>query len=526
MRGLGPLRARSQSRTAVLMAFLLFAGLGVGSGCGTTVPPGPDAAGAGAGFRSSLGSAPTAGDQPASSRSGGPQPDSSTVTTSVPGGSVQDGGVGSSVQPSVSAVPGRVGARPTPAGTSGPGFDAHHVYIGITVQENSQSAAVDLGLGVTTGDPQAQAQAVIDAINAAGGVMGRTLVPVYFNAAEGDNPQSTAQSACDDWTQDHKVFAVANVIAEIANSVLYACLSHAGVPFTSDVLDPPTVDSSFAAYGPYWWAPGVMDWGHFAPLLVHALSSEGYFGGWNATTGTPDSSPAKLGLLTVDDPSYRQAAQQLSDALAAAGYHFAQTFYMDVASESEAASTAQSAMLKFDSDGVTHVFSIGSEALFGMLAANSNQYRPRWEVNTDMAPGGLLEATIPAVELRGALGAGWNPSEDVDSAHDPGDVGAGETRCRQLMQAAGQASSRLALAAGYLYCDAIYALVDAAVVSGGFSVDDIQSGIESNRLFDAASTFSSQFASDRHASAQAIRYIAYGAGCSCFAYSSTEDHYG
>jgi hypothetical protein len=157
--------------------------------------------------------------------------------------------------------------------------------------------------------------------------------------------------------------------------------------------------------------------------------------------------------------------------------------------------------------------------LSGMLAANNNGYHPRWAVNSYMAPGSLLEVAVPATELSGALGVGLLPSEDVDSGRDPGDVSPAETHCRQLMQQVNQATSRFALADGYLYCDAILSVVDAAVHSRGFATQDIAEGMLSN-TFQSAFTFRAHFATSRHAGAFAVRNLAYVTSCSCFQYTS------
>ncbi|MFF5712874.1 ABC transporter substrate-binding protein [Streptomyces sp. NPDC012756] len=106
-------------------------------------------------------------------------------------------------------------STPSPGSSSGivksgnaPGVTADSIKIGITYPD---LASVKAFLDVDLGDYEATYKALIDKINAGGGVHGRRLVPVFgkLNVVSA----AAAQETCVKLTQDEKVFAVLGTFA-------------------------------------------------------------------------------------------------------------------------------------------------------------------------------------------------------------------------------------------------------------------------------------------------------------------------
>ena len=112
-----------------------------------------------------------------------------------------------------STVPSTGGSTPTestePTGSTitpvvdprAPGVAADSVKIGISLLD--LSTVKDL-IGYDQGDPMAAYQAVIDEVNANGGVNGRQLEPVFTTV--NPNTSDVAAAACTKLTQDEQVF--------------------------------------------------------------------------------------------------------------------------------------------------------------------------------------------------------------------------------------------------------------------------------------------------------------------------------
>src|SRR5262245_2695965 len=66
---------------------------------------------------------------------------------------------------------------PTP--DTSPGVTADSIYVGVPYAADAAANKAAGAGGVTVGNPKADAQIVIDDINANGGVAGRKLVPVF-----------------------------------------------------------------------------------------------------------------------------------------------------------------------------------------------------------------------------------------------------------------------------------------------------------------------------------------------------------
>ena len=80
-------------------------------------------------------------------------------------------------------------------------------------------AILELGVDVGYGDQTQHYQVIIDEINDAGGILGRTIEPIYRLISPVDSAQSDA--ACVELIEDHEVFAVVGTLRPPENVLCY-----------------------------------------------------------------------------------------------------------------------------------------------------------------------------------------------------------------------------------------------------------------------------------------------------------------
>lgn len=157
----------------------------------------------------------------------------------VGGGGTLDPGDGATADP-VDADP--AGASGT--GDGGPVAPAGAVAgrtVGITDTEirigiglTDVGAAKDFGASFDLGNQRARWEALIEDVNARGGIHGRKIVPDFRTVDAVNAPVETAQAACVAWVEDVKVFAA--FFASNLSAAPLVCLTGQGqtLTFTSD----------------------------------------------------------------------------------------------------------------------------------------------------------------------------------------------------------------------------------------------------------------------------------------------------
>lgn len=462
----------------------------------------------------------------ASSRTGqqGLSTSGSTVGGSAPGvapGSVVGPAAGSAVSENMSRAAGGAAGAPgssaapstleAAGGLAGnvPGVTAKTIKVGVYTVEAFSSVASSFGFNVATGDQAAEAKAVINYLNAHGGVAGRQIVPVFHdeNVAEvANDPSSEYEAACAAWTQDTRVYAVVSPVGTV-NNTLYDCLSKAGVPTISSGESEDA--SFFQKYANWFYQPTDMNLRRILSDNVDGLASVGFFG-----------AHPKIGVILADTPNEHLAvANGLVPALRRHGLSLADSFA--VPPDSGSAAAYSNAVLRFKAEGITHViFTYLGSPLEFMISAKNQSYHPRYGLNSRNSPAALLEGNAPADQQAGAMGIGWQPMNDVDTSHDPGIFSDRERLCLQLIKNAGQNTSVRATALiGLWLCDNFFFLRDALLHAPNLTIAGLRAGAESLTRYDAASTFSSRFAPGRlHDGAAAYRIFAYKTNCSCYEY--------
>jgi hypothetical protein len=414
--------------------------------------------------------------------------------------------------------PGAAGATaPSGLPLRGQGWDAQNVYVGIIVETDeatvlSHQNAISLNPGDEVGD----AKAIIADLNRRGGLFGRHISLVIKDdktAAVIADPASAGQADCTYFTQDHPVIAVVDTTTGRDTDAYRRCFANAHTPLvaaTSSSFD----DTEIRAVAPYYYNALYVPLNHLTTLFVGRLQSQGYFGGWNTTTGGPSpTAKPKIGVLYRNDSTGSREGPALRAALQRAGYAtdaFQWNSYQD----------GGSAVLRFEANGVTHVVSMDDFEFFFMTAARSQHYLPRYGVTTYASPQPLLESNGDPTQLRGALGLGWYPTLDVDANKDPG-PGPGTNYCLAALRAGGQTFSgkRFAEAFGMAVCDTLRLGVLGAQAGSGLSPAAIRAGIvRLGASFPTGGSFASGLSQTDFGLPGAARDLGFDDGCSCFTY--------
>jgi hypothetical protein len=533
-------KAEMAGRAAVCFAALPLLLL---TACGSTVRLQGSSAAGGAASAVTAGETGLTGDAPTGSTVTGSGPGAPAVgtagsvtmpamgTASVPSGSVRATGASTTRPASRSTAAGKGAAGATavriaPPGTSGPGYTAKEIYIGVAYDStySQQLGAVGVSSGsATVGDQKAQVEAIVKDINTHGGIAGRAIAPVFYDTKgiNGQNdPSVIAQAACSAWTEDRRVFAAMTYVVQMDNDTLYNCLARKQIVFAP--LGGEST-AAFTRYSPFLWSPAGVTPERLVPVWMQRLSAIGYFGGWDKLVGQAGAAPVKIGLLYGS--GLRNNQSQLDDAfvkavkkaLALQGRSVDQEFQVSNNQADEAA-----AVLAFNNAGVTHV--IGDYSIVNFTqAAESQHYRPRYGFSS-FGGGAALKLFAPPGQLHGALGVGWAPSIDVDPAQDPGDVSPAATHCRQVMQQANQPSSvSLAWFAMGVACDT-FNFFAAVIPKSGFSAAGFSGAAAALGSMPPSVTFSISFPGGRPDGVGAVRDMGYGDDCGCFSYLSKQNH--
>jgi hypothetical protein len=508
-------RVRASSAGCALMALL--------AGCGSTVAvtgqrqQGADGLTPGGVSQGSVGTGP-----------GGATGQLPQVVAGAPAPGVASGGagsvVGSTVQrPASSTAPGAAG----PPGTSsaadviaptGRAWDRQFVYLGVVTQQDVNAVAGTFKVnGFDGGDQAAAARAVAEELNRRGGLFGRTIKIVIHDVGSestAQDPNTAGAQTCAYFSQDRPVIAVLNPVTLMDVPSFRACMAKVRVPLFSNSVA--AVDQQVgAALHPYFYDLDAPTWDVLAPVMVSRLRARGYFGGWNTTAGAAGAAPVRVGVLVADDPVGRRVAALVLRALSVGGHPGAEALY---------GTDPASAVLKFASDGITHVIAVDTGLFPFQAAAASQNYHPRYGFNSGNLPWAFMQSNQSPGQNTGAMGVGWSPSLDVDDAHDPGPTSTAEPECLRMFSKAGLsfAGKRIAEAVAFGFCDGIRLLAQGAVAGRGLSGTQLYQGIQQ-----IAPTFGNAFALGNGLGPQrlftpgAVRDMKWDTGCSCMRYTSS-----
>lgn len=466
-----------------------------------------------------------------------PSAGASAGTTGVPGSNGLTAGTSGTVgstNTGTSTTPGSTAGAPgiPRAGSSqqmGIGITDSKVYVGVTYQTGADAANRALGNNLTTGDEQADAQAVINDINSRGGVAGRKLVPVWYDYQVADaRPYTTIDAeACAKFTQDNHVFAVAGTGL---TDNFDACIDHAGALLTNSagIIGP---DENFFRKYPYDFQAGYVSQDRMMAAEAQSLLRQNYFTGWDANTGNPSKvNKPKIGIISFDTPNWSDPLHHVFlPALSRSGHPVDPadvqeiTYPAQTSQAGDSVAQIQSAVLKFRQDGVTHVIGFdgnGSMTLHMLNNMRGQHYYPRLGINSASAVEVLAtQYHEDAQSFNGAVGLGWLPLLDLPpgegdkyfSSHTHECIKMVERRTGQKFADVNSASIALS------YCDELYLIADAINNAGTIvNRDTARAAIEAlHGGFPSAGTYGLYFSPAQHDGIEYGYDLVFVKSCTC-----------
>jgi hypothetical protein len=372
--------------------------------------------------------------------------------------------------------------------------------------------------GLSSGQTRGQAQAVVNTINAQGGIAGHPVQPVYYtDDITNGNYSVQAQAICAAFTQDTPVFAV--VGSGIDMATLASCLAQRHTPFIPSPWVAASIgfvdDQQISSYEPYFYFPNQMDPRNYA-VMIDRWVADGFL-----------THTSRIGILRADEPqNARTSVNVVRPRLATHGLQVVDEIAVHVNNSvsdiSGSAAEASSAVLRFKAERIDRIIWIpegsGGEAFFFMPEADNQHYYPRYAVTSWLAPY-FLETNESTTQLTGSEGFGWQPSVDVDLAHDPGPT-PGRRPCLALMRHAGQTFADPGVEnAAYAFCESFFFL-QAALVGRTPTAAALQAGAQAlGPNFPSVLTFGERFEAGRVLDATVIRALRYVVSCSCYQYT-------
>ncbi|MBV9293282.1 MAG: ABC transporter substrate-binding protein, partial [Frankiales bacterium] len=445
-------------------------------------------------------------------------------------GSTTSGGGGGPVVPPTAGNPG-----------GAPGVTANAIYVGISYETNADALNAAFGAtGISQGDPKGDAHAVVDDINAHGGIAGRKLVPVYWavNAESTQTYSEMDQQACSHFTQDNHVFAV---MGKGLTDNFYACILRAGASLiNSGTITWP--DKGLLNQFPYYYDAGTLTTDRIFGQLVRSLKQQSYFSGWDANLGRASAaSKTKIGVLSIDRPEWnRPLTSVFLPAMHAAGYSVDSKDVIRVpepdatSGETDTLNAISNAELRFRQDGVNHVILLdanGTMLLFFSRDAGSQHYYPRLGLSTSSGMETLVGAgDVDQSAVRGAMGFSWDPGLDLPAPQAVKMQSPATKQCIRMidkrtgqnLEKAGPNAEGIAIS----YCDELYLLRDAINHAGRvITRDTVQRALESLHFsYPAAGALQEYFGPGRHDGIEIGWNLQWNSSCQCAKYVSGPFH--
>jgi len=364
------------------------------------------------------------------------------------------------------------------------------------------------------GDVAAQVTALTRWINGHGGIGGRQIIAVTQNHDINNDSRTEEEGICKSFTEDQHVFAV--VLAAQGYPETRKCYAD----HQTLILDPTPFlygSDSFRVLAPYYWSPNYVNYSRVMRALVPQLVQASYFSG-----------SYTLGVVTYDVDVYHSIVDNdLKPALRAAGITLSDSNIKYIANTDiptiQRGATQAVAQMQVARVNRVIFAGLGPYAPLFMSTAEGAHFTPRYGVTSYDQPwfDQGWNAMNPAEQLKGAVGIGFAPVQDVADAQYAFPA-PGENPCLAIYGEAGihfaqRQDSQHALA----YCDAIKMLQAAAgPVGAGLTVPAWANvAARLGNSFQSSTAFSTSFPGGRMDGGAAVRPLAFNSGCSCFTYT-------
>jgi len=387
----------------------------------------------------------------------------------------------------------------------GPGITPTTIHLGLMYTKDAAAAAAAVGAaGASPGDLRVYYDALIKHINSHGGVAGRKLSPVYYGLDTQSSRGVTGEdaAACAHWTQDNKVFMMSG-----GRDSLNECAERHGAVTLAYGNETAETFKRF----PHYLDPISFRLERVGSLTVESLAKRKYFTG-------------KFGLVTWDDRNYKKAVNDgYLPALKQAGVTPAQIFYAPTPQaygDLGAANAAiQNAVLQFQTKGIDHVVvQDGPAGVWGgggltiqwLNAAESQQYRPRYGMNTYNSPG---FQGLPATQQRNMLSVTWS---NLTAASDAGwKTNATREACFKIMRDAGVALTTSNQNVAAIICDSLFLFKRVADRLTTLTNDAFIAAAERVGAFPTASVYGASLKPHKHDGGDLVRNGHFDVGCTC-----------
>ncbi len=456
-----------------------------------------------------LGTGPVSGSGAAA---GGVSRASSTTSTTV-AASVSNAAAsgataaGASGQPAGAAASGpsatstaHAACQPPPS--SARGVTATQINIAVMIV-NIAGPAADSTFGIASpADQQAAFQAVINNINASGGVACRKLVPQYYS----ENPvdQTSLQQACLTITQSN-AFAVLDPGAYANYAAGLDCYAQNHMPyFEGYQLDGPQIAHDY----PFLFAVGNLTQTY--KDSVFGLQKAGFF--------SPANGFKKLGLIYRD--CYPDLVSGELSWLNQVGVTSSDISSYDMGCPSAFASPSdlENAIVQFKSAGVTNmteVFELGDMANFTTIAQQQG-FDPKWGLADDalFEINNGSEAPNPQ-NLNGAVGIAANRDGENNTSSLSSNPTPGTVKCNTILQTAGL--SVYGAAAIGNACDQLWMFQAAVANAPQLAQEALAAGLQKAGSIDFSFPQGpNNFAAGATYGGQAWRQDQYTTACNCW----------
>jgi ABC-type branched-subunit amino acid transport system substrate-binding protein len=428
---------------------------------------------------------------------------------SAPGGTeAPSGAAGSGNAPAgPSGVVGAGAGGTTGQTQGGPPRVLAPVEVGFEYATGVDEFASALGISADVGSGKAQAQAIVDWMNARGGLGGHRIRPVFFelNLTRTDPYSQFMQEMCTLWTQDHKVVA-AFAYANADFSPVARCLSKNNAVFSSYAAY--TRDKNDFVQAPSWVETSTLSAERLAELQVQSFAGRGFFKG-----------QAKVGLLAYDYPQAKRLTSLLVAKLKQRGVTavvYSVRYGESTPELGATISSIQSAVLRFRSEGIVRVMSAAYPGAIGffMRYADSQGYKPTYGLSSYDALG-ALPANAPVDQLQGAIAVGWWPTADLRAADRP-PLNASGKICRAAFTKAQIPATQDTFSFGY--CDNVLSLAAAArLVSATTLTGNLRGAFERlGSSYQSPSMLGTTFASTQHDAVATSQPLSFNSTCGCW----------
>jgi hypothetical protein len=444
----------------------------------------------------------------------------STTTTSTTTSTAPTGVATGSTTPTTGAAAGTAATGAPVYATplipaDAPGVTNTTITIGVNLPNPQSATEISSAFGasgVQSTNNTAAVEAIVNYVNAHGGVAGRKLVALYtYTDITQGTYDSEDQAVCDTFTQDNKVFAVIELIND-GSPVLASCLAQAGVVLIDDgnsiIYDTKTIAADFGAG---YYAPTHLVLDRYGEV-IDGLAQEGYF------SGNP-----KIGVVIFDLPQYQETVTNVIEpALAKLGLSVSDTYAFDAptstAGVADDAAEAVNAVLRFNSEGINHVLFVDSLSALPFLfmpVASAQGYAPRYGLSSADIPE-FLQQNVGASQLAGALAVGYSQVRDIANPNYRGTPQM--TECSDAVAPSGAGTPAVSYGMG---CDPFFFLQAALNSAQQVSVAGMRAAVDNlGSSYQAADTPYTDWGPGSYDGVAAYRDLAFEGSCSCFEYTS------